>query len=219
MILHDVEQGSLAWFQIRCGIPTASEFSRLVTGTGKPSTSLPGYANELAAEKFAGKPMSEFDGNAWMDRGKEKEAEAIAFYEFTNDVTVARVGFCTLDDGSAGCSPDGLIGEDGGLEIKCLKAESHVEVVTYHKKHGVCPPKYAPQVQGSLLITGRKYWEQFFYHPDLPPLIVRTVPDMAFQTMLADAIREVCRQRDTALEQLRRDQTHVPDGRDMLGAG
>ena len=220
MIIHTCLQGSPEWAQLRVGVATASEFSRLVTGTGAPSKSLSGYARELAAELFAGKSLDAFDGNAWMLRGKEKEAEAIELYEFTNDVTVQRVGFITNDENTAGCSPDGLVGDDGGLEIKCLKAESHIEVVQYHQKHGRCPPKYLPQVQGCLLISGRKAWWQMFYHPDLPPLIVRNEPDLEWQEKLKAALTQVITERDAILAQMRHDQMHIPDAKlSIIDAG
>ena len=208
MKVIDCLQGSPEWKAARVGIPTASEFARLVTNTIKDgeyklSTSLPGYAAELAAELFAGKSLKDFDGNTWMDRGKEKEAEAVALYEFTTDATVTRVGFITTDDGLCGCSPDALVGDDGGLEVKCNKAETHVEIVGYHKKHGHAPVKYTQQVQVCLWITGRKHWDQLFYHPDLPPLTVRQVPDPLQHAAFAKAVAAVIAERDQQLATLR----------------
>lgn len=208
MIVHDVPQGSPEWKALRVGIPTASEFSRLVTNTLKDgeyklSASLEGYARELAAELFAGKQMSDFDGNVWMDRGKEKEAEAVALYEFTTDAAISSVGFITTDDGLCGCSPDALVGDDGGLEVKCLKAESHVEVMAYYKKHGHAPVKYTQQVQACLWITGRAFWDQLFYHPDLPPLTVRQTLDPLQAAAFAKAVAAVIAERDYTLAQLR----------------
>ncbi len=216
MITHACEQGSLEWFAARCGIPTASEFSRLVTNTIKDgeyklSASLPGYANELAAELFAGKSLDQFDGNAWMQRGKDKEAEAVAFYEFASDAVISRVGFITTDDGLCGCSPDALVGEDGGLEVKCLKAESHVEVRTYHIKHGHAPVKYTQQVQACLWITGRAWWDQLYWHPDLPPLTIRQVPDPVQHASFAKAVAAVIAERDAAVATMRYKQTHIPE--------
>lgn len=219
MILHNHEQGSDEWRRCKLGVPSASNFSRLVTGTGKPSASLSDYAAELASEMYAGKTLDEFDGNIWMNRGRELEAEAISWLEFTRDIIIQRVGFCTLDDGSAGCSPDGLIGDDEGVECKCLKAERFIEVNTYFNKHGRCPPAYTAQVQGSLWVTGRARWTLLFYNRDLPPLAIAVTPDPAYHAQLAEAVRQVCKERDAVLASLRREQTEVPKGRDMLGAG
>ena len=203
MIVHDVLQGSPEWLALRIGIPTASEFKRLVTSTGKPSESLALYAGELAAEMFAGKQLEQFNGNVWMDRGKDMEAEAVNLYAFTTDADVQRVGFITNDAVTAGCSPDALVNQDGGLEIKCLKAERHVEATHYHKKHGRAPSQYILQVQGSLLITGRAWWDLCFYSPELPPLIIRHTPDPALHAALAAGIAAVIAERDAQLASLR----------------
>lgn len=214
MIVHDCVQGSPEWYLCRLGIPTASEFSRLVTNTVKDgeyklSTSLPGYAAELAAEVFAGKSLDQFDGNVWMERGKEKEAEALALYQFMTDCEIIRPGFITRDDGLCGCSPDALVNADGGLEIKCLKAESHVEVVGYHQKHGKAPAKYTQQVQACLWITGRAHWEQLYYHPDLPPLIIRQTPDALQHAAFEKAVAAVIAERDAQVAVLRKQQMYV----------
>lgn len=203
MILHTCDQRSPEWHTLRLGIPTASEFSRLVTSKGAPSTSLSGYAMELASELFAGRPLDAFDGNVWMERGAELEAEAIRLYEFTTDRTVTPCGFITNDAGTAGCSPDGLVGDDGMLEIKCPKAERFMEAVVYHKKNGRAPSGYAQQTQGQLLLAERKWVDMLFYHPDLPPLIIRQQPDHAMFAALAIGIRDVIAERDVALATLR----------------
>lgn len=206
MIIHDVIQGSPEWKLARLGKPTASEFSRLITSTGERSKSLEGYAREMASEMYAGKTLHDFDGNSWMDRGKDLEAEAIALYEFTNDVTAQRVGFCTDDEQRYGCSPDALIGDDGGLETKCLKAERHLEAMTYHAKHGKCPSGYVQQVQGGLFVTGRKWWDLCFFNPDLPPLVIRHTPDPVIFAALEKALADVLAERDAALSILRNQQ-------------
>lgn len=216
MKIHDVEQGSPSWFQIRAGKPTASAFSKLVTNTlgedGKyaPSKAIESYAAALAAEVFAGKPMDEFHGNSFMDRGKEHEAEAIALYGFTRDCEVQKVGFITDDAETCGCSPDGLVGEDGGLEVKILKAENHVKVASYYEKYGRAEPKYTQQVQGGLWITGRKWWDQLFWSPELPAIIIRQTPDLVMCTALDAGVREVCKLRDSMVGDLRKQSMFIP---------
>lgn len=202
MRVIECEQGSPEWYAARIGIPTASCFSRLVTNTIKDgeyklSAQISGYAAELAAEVMAGKTMDQFDGNSpWMARGKEQEADAVAMYEFTTDRTISRIGFVTTDDGLCGCSPDALVDDDGGLEVKMLKGENHVEVMGYHKKHGHAPVKYTQQVQACLWITGRKWWDQLYYHPDIEPLIVRQTPDPLQHDAFAKAVQQVIKERD-----------------------
>lgn len=209
MKIIDCEQGSPEWYAARIGIPTASQFSRLVTNTIKDgeyklSTSLSGYAAELAAEIMAGKTMDQFDGNTpWMARGKQQEADAVALYEFTTDSAIHRVGFITMDDGLCGCSPDALVNDDGGLEVKMLKGENHVEVMSYYKKHGHAPVKYTQQVQACLWITGRKFWDQFYYHPDIDPVVVRQVPDPVQHAAFAKAVAQVIQERNAIVADLR----------------
>lgn len=199
MLIHDVEQGTDEWYALRAGIPTASEFSKLVTSTGEPSKSLSGYAVTLAGEKYAGKPLDAFQGNSWTDRGKEMEAGALAYYEFVHDVEIERVGFVTDDAGSMGCSPDGLIGEDGMIEVKCLKAETHIETIQYFQKHKKCPPKYVQQTQGQMMICQRDWCDLIFYHPDLPSFVIRQLPNVDLMQAIANQIPIVSKQRDATL--------------------
>lgn len=202
MKVHDVEQNSLEWDALRAGIPTASEFSRLVTAKGEPSQSIRDYAVTLAGEKFAGKPLDPWGGNKWSDRGKDLEASAIAMYEMIKDVDVQRIGFVTSDDGVAGCSPDGAVRGGGGVELKCLKAETHIHVILAHRKTGKTPGGYVQQVQGQMLICEWDWVDLLFYHPDLPPLIVRVTPDREMQTALVRGIDAVSVMRDEVHAQL-----------------
>lgn len=184
MIVHDCEQGSPEWFALRAGLPTASEFSSLITSTGEPSKSMPGYAITLAAEKYAGKPVDKWEGNSHTERGKLLEDDARSWYAFVKDRTITKVGFVTTDDGRYGCSPDSFVDDNGMLEIKCLKAENHVKALLYFRRHGKCPPDYVQQTQGQLLVCGRQWCDLLFYHPDLPSLVIRIEP----RSVLADAL-------------------------------
>lgn len=201
-MIHDVIQGSPEWKALRLGRPCASEFSKVITSSGEPSKSASGYAITLAAEMFAGKQIDAWEGNQWSERGKELEAEAVMLYEFLRDETVNRVGFVT-DDSGYGCSPDGLIGDDGLLEIKCLKAENHVREILYFQKNGWCSSTYMVQPQGQIMITGRKWCDLLFYHPDLPPLIVRQEPNQEIQNALKAELPKIISERDRVLAALR----------------
>ena len=125
MTLHiiDCEQGSDEWRSARCGIPTASRFSEILAkGEGRTRAK---YLRELAAERMRGYPEPDSYSNSHMDRGHEQEAEARALYSMTfANSPVRRVGF--IHNGRAGCSPDSLVGDDGGLEIK--SALGHIQV-------------------------------------------------------------------------------------------
>ena len=183
MLVSNFEQGSNEWLQSRLGKPTASNFGKLITPTGKPSTSAEGYINDLIAQKITGE-LPEFYTNAAMERGNELEPAAKALYEFINDVEVAEVGLCLHDTLDCGASPDGLIGVDGGIEIKCPLPHTHISYL----RGGCIPAKYIPQVQGCLWITGREWWDFMSYHPAMEDLIVRVYRDETYIKALADAV-------------------------------
>lgn len=204
MKIHDVEQRSPEWYALRAGKPTASEFSKIVTSKGEPSKSADGYAVTLAVELYAGKPVDAWEGNAWTERGRELEEEALRLYAFAHDVEIVPVGFVTDDSDTMGCSPDGLADDDGMAEVKCRKAEKHAETIMYYQKHGRCPPDHVQQTQGQLLITGRKWCDLIFYHPDLPLLTIRQERDKAVQDALLARIPLVCTERDRVLAALHR---------------
>ena len=203
MILHDFAQRSPEWCALRAGKPTASEFSRIVTSTGEPSKSAYGYALTLAAELFVGQPIDAWEGNAWTERGRELESAARAAYEFVCGVSVKPIGFVTDNSGMIGCSPDGFVGEDGLIEIKCLKAENHIKTILYHRKNGRSPPDYMQQTQGQMWICERKWCDLVFYHPALPLLIVRETPNKFIIGALGASIPSVCKDRDEVLRALR----------------
>ena len=177
MIIHNMEQYSPEWWSIRKGIPTASCASKIVTPTGNLSVQSRAYMNELIADSlgFGDEPT---EPTEWMTRGLELEPEARAFYEFDSGLTVDQVGFITNDEGTAGCSPDGLIvteqpeGEAikywSGWECKCPKASTHIG---YLLKGGL-PDYYKPQVHFSMAVSGIREWVFVSYFPGLEPLIV-----------------------------------------------
>lgn len=202
MKIHTCEQRSAEWYALRAGIPTASSFSSLITSEGKPSKTLPQYAKTLAAEKFSGRTMDAWEGNAWTERGRELEDEAIRLYEFASDNTVSPVGFVTSDDGRAGCSPDGLVDDCGLVEIKCLKAENHIEAILYHRKNGRCQPAYVQQTQGQLWLCEREWCDLIFYHPVLPLLIIRQTPNQELFDALQTGVSDVLTERDSILAEL-----------------
>lgn len=203
MLLHDVEQRSAEWHALRVGIPTASEFSKLVTPGGKPSASVKGYASDLAAELYLGRSVSMWSGNSWTDRGREMEGHAISLYEFANDVETQQIGFVTNDAGTAGASPDAFVGDDGMIEIKCLSVQNHVAAIVNYRNTGLCPADYMPQTQGQLLICERKFCDLVFYHPELPLLVVRQTPQPEWAELLGKQITALIDERDQVLATLK----------------
>lgn len=199
MIVLDVEQGSAEWFRARAGIPTASEFSNILTPTGKIPTNskVDNYRHKLLAEWLVGGEVESYQSQ-WMSRGQELEGSAREMYCFARDVKVDVVGFVTNDAGTYGCSPDGLIGDSRGLEIKCPAPHTHVSYLL----KGKLPTEYIPQIQGSLMVTGRESWDFMSYHPQMAPLILTVERDEKYISDLAEALDrflEVLEQSKTKL--------------------
>lgn len=177
----DVEQGSSEWEECRLSIPTASNFHRIVTPSGKLSAQAEGYCCELLAEFFLNQQVSEFAGTFFTERGRVLEPEARKFYAFIRDTTPRLAGFCYKDESKlVGASPDWLLDPDGGAEVKCPDAGQHLMYLA----QGVVPKAYMPQVQGQIWVTGRTAWEFMSYYPGLPPLLVRVEPDEKYQAAL-----------------------------------
>lgn len=183
MRIIECEQGSPEWLQARLGIPSASSYSKLVTTTGKASAQATGYINQLVAERITGEPTF-FQVTDPMQRGMDLEPQARTAYEMETGSWVMQVGFLMHDTLQAGASPDGLIGKNGGLEIKCPSAHTHVEYL----RDGDLPIKYFQQVQGCLWISGRDWWDFMSYHPKMEPLIVRVFRDEEFIKALECAV-------------------------------
>jgi len=183
MRIIECEQGTPAWIQARLGIPSASSYSKLVTATGKSSAQAEGYINQLVAERITGEQTMVHVSEP-MQRGIDLEPEARFRYEMETGRIVKQVGFLMHDTIQAGASPDGLVGENGGLEIKCPSPATHIEYL----RDGGLPAKYVQQVQGCLWITGRDWWDFMSYHPKMEPLIVRVFRDEEFIKALECAV-------------------------------
>ena len=200
MIHHAVEQGSAEWHQLRLGIPTASCFHKILTPTGKLSAQSVAYMHELLAEWLFQSPLEQFE-NEWMIHGHEYEDEAASAYAFERGVSVQPGGFFTSDDGMIGSSPDRLVGDDGLLEIKCPKANTHVG---YMLARGV-DEKYRCQVQGQLWVCERKRLDIVSYCPGLPTVIVPVARDEEFIAILSRSVGMFVDALLAARQQLSRD--------------
>lgn len=182
MIELDVEQGSPEWVAARLGIPTASQFHRLITPkTRKASSQSAGYRNELLAEWLFGLP-ADAAKSGYMDRGGELEADAAAWYEMRNDCDTRKLGFALRDDRRVGCSPDRMVGDRGGLEIKCRSAPIHIGYLLGDADEAYC------QVQGCMWVCEREWWDFLAYHPLMPAYSARIERDDAFIAQLEIAV-------------------------------
>lgn len=173
MKIHkECEQGSLEWHKLRAGIPTASEFSQLVTPgfqVRKWSTEMPNtYLARKLAEAWTGGPLDIFVSTREMEFGKILEAEARGWVSLETGQMVEQVAFITTEDGRVGCSPDGLIAEQCGVEIKCPEAPAHVKYVL----GGEVPEQYLLQVYGSMYVTGLPRWRFASYRRGFPQLLL-----------------------------------------------
>lgn len=156
-----MEQGTPEWFAARLGHVTASCFSD-VLAKGEGITRLK-YMRRLVAERLTGKPTESYS-NSHLERGTAQEPYARMAYEAKTGNLVQEVGFIKHPELLAGSSPDGLIDEDGGAEIKSVIPTVQIETI----ERGGYPSFHKAQVQGNLWITGREYWDYVSYSPDLP---------------------------------------------------
>lgn len=164
-------QRSQEWFDARRGIPTCSRFDSILTPkTGKPAAAQETLINQLIAESIA-PPADGFIKPAYvseeMEAGMKLEAEARCAYELEfAPAPVSEAGFVLHDSGLFGGSPDALVGDVGGCEIKCPLLSTHIGYV----RSGELPPEYRCQVHGYLLVTGREWWAFFSYARGAEPL-------------------------------------------------
>jgi len=185
--IYDVTQGSEAWLHLRLGIPTASNFHKIVTPKKcELSKGAIDYALRLVAERLLNATSESSIQNPWVERGKDLEPMAVQQYEFTHDVQTVPVGFITTDDGTAGCSPDRLVVGDAkvALEIKCPSPHVHLGYLL----HGT-DDDYKPQVQGQILVAELDRAELYSFHERMPPALIRNTRDEEYVARLAAALQ------------------------------
>ena len=176
-----VEQGSPEWLKLRLGKLTASRMADVLatTKTGQ-SASRKNYMAQLVAERLTGQVGESFTNSA-MAWGTDNEPIARAEYEMMHDVMVDQVDF--VDHPSiamCGASPDGLIGDNGLIEIKCPNTATHIDYILSGKP----PTKYLPQMALQMLCTGREWCDFVSFDPRMPSkhrlFVVRFTPDLEY---------------------------------------
>lgn len=199
MRIYRCAQGSEEWLELRRGLPTASEFGEFMKLNFelRDSAGYWTYVYRKLAEHLVG-PLPAFGGQT-TDQGGFLEPEAIPFFEMETDLNTEKVGFILSDDGRCGCSPDALIGEESGLEIKCPFPTKQIQYVC----EGTLPNEYAAQVHGSMFVTGRKEWHFMSYHRKLPPLHLVVKRDEAIIEKIGKCLERFYKDFDEALERLR----------------
>jgi putative phage-type endonuclease len=181
MRIIECEQQSDEWFSARLGKVTASHFKDVLNKKSGRET----YMMRLLAERIT-RIREESYSNKYMEDGVELEPEAREHYEWITDNEVEQVGFVEATE-DVGCSPDGLIGMDGMLEIKCPKVTTHLGYII----KGVLPASYKAQVQGQLWVCSRQWCDFVSYAPDYekqPMFRVRVERDEAYLSLLSAAV-------------------------------
>jgi putative phage-type endonuclease len=176
---EEYPQGSDAWQGARAAKTTASKVTDVLAKlkSGMPAASRATYMGQLIAERLTGVKADSFSSGS-MQWGTETEPQAIAAYEFLNDTEVKRIAFIdhpTIE--FSGASPDGLLGDDGLIEIKCPNTSTHISYLINRK----IPKNYINQIQWQLACTGRKWCDFMSFDPRMPEhlnkLIIRVDRD------------------------------------------
>lgn len=201
----DHPQGSPEWFAARLGKVTASRISDVAAEGrgGAPSVSRASYMGELIAETLTGQQCSIFKGNADTDRGIETEPAAKMAYEVSKAVLVGDCGLVIhprID--RAGASPDGLLGDDGLLEVKCPRVHIHLDYLL----SGQPPKAYVPQMAWQAACCERQWVDFVSYCPQMPEdlrlFVVRYVPTPAYIDSLERAVVAFLADMDDKLKQI-----------------
>jgi putative phage-type endonuclease len=192
MIHHKVQQNTEEWMELRRGKFTASTFKDLFA---KETTAAYQKAIYRVAFEIATGEQPESFSNEYMERGHELEPAAIECYRMETFNDVEPGGFFEFNE-YIGASPDGLIGSDGILEVKCPAYNTMIEYIIKQK----LPSQYKWQVHGQLFVTGRKWCDFIAYHPKLKPVIIRIERDDDLMNELDQKLNESIEKVQTILK-------------------
>lgn len=190
--IHNVEQQSPEWFELRQKYPLTASNAQAIGNNGKGLESL---VWEKLSEKYSSANKEQF-ASVHLDRGNELEPQARELYQLETGNEVVEVGFITDDKISkvGGASPDGLVNDDGLLEIKSFADTKHFIAIGSFKKTGTfeIEPKYIWQMQQQMLFTGRKWVDFLAYNPNYSQslLIQRVLPDEEMQQKIKDGLKK-----------------------------
>lgn len=190
---HDIDQQSGDWFALRCGKLTASEMKLVLTPTLKIANNDKSRSHvwELLGQRitnFVEPTYQSFD----MLRGKEDEIDAYALYA-EHYAPLTRCGFVTNDDlgYTIGCSPDGLVGDDGFIEAKSRCQKYQIETICDYIPVGKIPEEFVIQVQTALFVMNRKWCDFISYGNGMPMVVIRVEPDCEVQRAIKEAVISV----------------------------
>lgn len=197
-IFEELEQGTDLWMQTRMGLPTASMFHAVLAKgrSGAPSKTRQTYMNKLAGEIITGTLTESFSTPA-MERGHEMEVLARQLYEFESGNTVKEVGF--ILNGRQGCSPDGLIDDDGMTEIKSKAPHILIDVLLKDEM----PKEHAAQVQGQMMVAEREWCDFVAFYTGMPMLTKRIYRDEDYIKTLRVELELFNNQLEDLVEKIR----------------
>jgi putative phage-type endonuclease len=197
-----MEQRSEEWFQARLGKVTASRVADVLAKIKSgESASRRNYKIQLVSERLTGEKQETYINQAMQD-GIDREQFARDRYvqQFGE---VEEVGFVKHPTLEAGASPDGMVGDDGIIEIKCPMGSTHTETLMTQD----IPSKYIPQVQFQLLVTGRKWCDFVSYNPMFPEhlqiFVKRIEADTAYQKELEVEVKQFLKEVDDVINKLK----------------
>lgn len=180
-----MDQGSTSWHQARLGVITASEADALISPTFKirKGDGVDSYLYKKIAEKVLNWSPEMLEGFN-MEQGHLIERVALPWFEYEYKCKVKRVGFCISDDSLTGCSPDGVLEDGTGLEVKAPQGPNMIRYLL----EGVVPEQYRVQLQYSLWVTKAPRWKFVAYSMTLPALVVNVEPDPVAQEAITQAV-------------------------------
>ena len=186
---NDLIQGSAEWLAARCGMLTASEMRLILTPTLKIASNDKerSHLYELLAQRVTGYVEPHYISDDML-RGHDDELEARMIYEL-NYAAVTGCGFITNDKWgfTLGCSPDGLVGDDGMIEAKSRRQKFQVQTIIESVAADTMPDDYQMQVQTALLVSEREWCDFISYSGGLPMVTIRVYPDPVIQAAIIEA--------------------------------
>jgi predicted phage-related endonuclease len=189
---RDLIQGSDEWHQARLGLLTASEFKLILTPTLKIANNdkLRAHVWEIAAQRITNYVEPTYIGDEML-RGMDDEILARDLYS-KHHAPVDEVGFVTNDKWgfTLGCSPDGLVGEDGGIECKSRRQKFQIQTIVENYRDGKIPDEFILQVQGEMLVCERQWWDFISYSGGLHMAVIRVHADPVIQDAIVEAAAE-----------------------------
>ena len=188
-IYDEVEQGSDLWLELRRGVLTASEMDLIITPTLKTANNdkTRAHVYEIAAQRISEYVEPHYVSDDML-RGHQEEAMAVYTYS-ERYAPVTQIGFMTREFSGfkIGYSPDGLVGDDGLIEVKSRRQKFQVQTIVECVTSETIMPEYMLQAQTGLLVSGRKWLDHITYSGGLPMATIRVFPDLAIQDAILTA--------------------------------